>query len=441
MAKKEETKKTTTKKVEKKTTTKKEKSNVNEVVIKIDGDTWTKAIDNVFKQKQKTVKIDGFRKGKVPRDIYEKHFGKESLFLEAADSVLQQAYIQALTDSKLVPIIQPSVDLTSIGEDHVEFKFVITTKPTVKVKKYKGLGVKPKEVKVTKEEIDHEVSHLLEHYAEMKTKESGKVEKGNIAIIDFEGFKDGKPFDGGKGENYSLEIGSNTFIPGFEDGVIGMKVDEEKDIKLKFPKDYGAKDLAGKEVVFKVKVNEIKEKVSRELDEDFFEDLGMEDVTNEKELKDKIKESLTSQKKLQAENEYLERLLEEISKNVEVDIPQQLVDNETKSLKDKFAHDLSHQGINLDMYYQFTNSSEEDLMKELSKESYKNVLYRLMLEEIKNLEKIELEEKEVQKEAEEMAKRYQVTKEEFLEQFGGIEAVKFELEMNKTIEKLKEYNK
>ena len=437
MAKKEETKKTTTKK----TTKKVEKKNVKEVVIKIDGETWTKAIDRVFKEKQKTVKIDGFRKGKVPRDIYEKHYGKESLFLEAADSVLQQAFIEALSESKLQPIIQPSVDLTSIGEDHVEFKFVITTRPEVKIKKYKGLNVKPKEVKVTKEEVDHEIEHLLEHYAEMRTKETGKVEKGDIAIIDFEGFKDGKPFDGGKGENYSLEIGSNTFIPGFEDAVIGMKIDEEKDINLTFPENYGAADLAGKDVVFKVKVNEIKEKVSRELDEDFFDDLGLEDVKNEKDLRTKMKESISDQKKLQVENEYIEKLLEEVSKNVEVDIPDELVQEETRSLKDKFAHQLSHQGINLDMYYQFTNSTEEDLMNELSKESYKNVLYRLMLEEIQTLEKIELEEKEVEKEIENLAEKYQVTKEEFLEQFGGVEAVKYDLQMNKTIEKLKEYNK
>ena len=437
MAKKEETKKTTTKKPTKKV----EKKNVKEVVIKIDGETWTKAIDKVFKEKQKTVKIDGFRKGKVPRDIYEKHYGKESLYLEAADSVLQQAFIQALSESKLQPIIQPSVDLTSIGEDHVEFKFVITTRPEVKIKKYKGLNVKPKEVKVTKEEVDHEIEHLLEHYAEMRTKETGKVEKGDIAIIDFEGFKDGKPFDGGKGENYSLEIGSNTFIPGFEDAVIGMKIDEEKDINLTFPENYGAADLAGKDVVFKVKVNEIKEKVSRELDEDFFDDLGLEDVKNEKDLRNKMKESISDQKKLQVENEYIEKLLEEVSKNVEVDIPDELVDEETKSLKDKFAHQLSHQGISLDMYYQFTNSTEEDLMKELSKESYKNVLYRLMLEEIQNLEKIEIEEKEVEKEIDNLAEKYQVTREEFLEQFGGVEAVKYDLQMNKTIEKLKEYNK
>ena len=437
MAKKEETKKTTTKK----TTKKVEKKNVKEVVIKIDGETWTKAIDRVFKEKQKTVKIDGFRKGKVPRDIYEKHYGKESLFLEAADSVLQQAFIEALSESKLQPIIQPSVDLTSIGEDHVEFKFVITTRPEVKIKKYKGLNVKPKEVKVTKEEVDHEIEHLLEHYAEMRTKETGKVEKGDIAIIDFEGFKDGKPFDGGKGENYSLEIGSNTFIPGFEDAVIGMKIDEEKDINLTFPENYGAADLAGKDVVFKVKVNEIKEKVSRELDEDFFDDLGLEDVKNEKDLRTKMKESISDQKKLQVENEYIEKLLEEVSKNVEVDIPDELVQEETRSLKDKFAHQLSHQGINLDMYYQFTNSTEEDLMNELSKESYKNVLYRLMLEEIQTLEKIELEEKEVEKEIDNLAEKYQVTKEEFLEQFGGVEAVKYDLQMNKTIEKLKEYNK
>ena len=179
-----------------------------------------------------------------------------------------------MDDPKLEPVVQPEVNLKNIGEDGVRFTFKIITKPEVKINKYKGLNIKPEKIEVTEDEINHELGHLLERYTELVTKD-GKAEKGNIAIIDFEGFKDGVAFDGGKGENYSLEIGSNTFIPGFEDQIIGMKAGDEKDINLSFPEDYHVKDLAGAPVVFKVKVNEVKEKKQRELDEDFFDDLGM----------------------------------------------------------------------------------------------------------------------------------------------------------------------
>ena len=266
------------------------KTNVHDVQVKIEGEEWTKALDQVFAKKQKTVKVDGFRPGKVPRNVYEKKFGKESLFLDAADLVLQAAYTKALEDSKLMPVVQPSVDLKSIDENGVEFSFKIITKPEVKIKQYKGLNIKPAEVEVTEEDIDHELSHLLERYTELATKD-GKIENGDLAIIDFEGFKDGVAFDGGKGENYSLEIGSNTFIPGFEEQLIGMSAGEEKDLNLTFPEDYGAKDLAGAAVVFKVKVNEVKTKQARELDEDFFEDLGMEGVNSEETLRAVIKNS------------------------------------------------------------------------------------------------------------------------------------------------------
>ncbi|MBR2998018.1 MAG: trigger factor, partial [Bacilli bacterium] len=288
---------------------KKENKNVHELIQKIDGDTWKSAIDKVFLEKQKTVKVDGFRQGKVPRNIYEQKFGKESLFLDAANHVLNDAYVKMIEESKLIPVVQPSVDIKSISEDGVEFVFKVITKPEVKVKKYKGLKIKPEKVKVTDEEINHELGHLLERYTELVTKEKGKVENGDVAIIDFEGFKDGVAFDGGKGENYSLEIGSHSFIPGFEEGVIGMKALEEKDLNLKFPEDYGAKDLAGKEVVFKVKVNEIKEKKKRELDEDFFEDLGMEGIDSEEKLKAEIKASIQAQKEMDAENKYVDTLL------------------------------------------------------------------------------------------------------------------------------------
>ena len=436
MAKKETEKKETKKEVKNDT-----KKNVHEVVIKIDGEVWTKALDQAFKKKQKTAKVDGFRKGKVPRDIYEKHFGKESLFIDAADSVLQDAYTKAMEESKLVPVVQPAVDLKSLNEDGVEFTFKIVTKPEVKVKKYKGLNIKPEKVEVTDEEINHELGHLLERYSELVTKEDGTVEEGNTAVIDFEGFKDGVAFDGGKGENYSLEIGSHTFIPGFEEQVIGMKTGEEKEIEVTFPEDYGAKDLAGAKATFMVVVHEIKEKKQRELDEEFFEDLGMEGVNSEESLKEQIKKSIPAQKEMDAENKYIDAILEGVSKNVEVDIPEEMVEEEVTRLMNRFEQQMRMQGISLDLYYQFTQSSEADLRSQLEKEAYSNVLYRLMLEEIMNLEKIEVSIEEAEKEAEELSKKYQMEKEEFLQQFGGIDMVQYDLEMRKTIELLKEANK
>ena len=432
MAKKEETKEIKTEK--------KENKNKHEVTVKIDGDAWKNAIDKVFAKKQKTVKVDGFRQGKVPRNIYEKKFGKESLYLDAADAVLQDAYAKAMDDSKLVPVVQPEVNLKNIGEEGVEFTFKIITKPEVKVNKYKGLNIKQEEVEVTDEEINHELSHLLERYTELVTKD-GEVKNGDVAIIDFEGFKDGEAFDGGKGENYSLEIGSNTFIPGFEEQVIGMKAGDEKDLNVTFPEDYGAKELAGAPVVFKVKVNEVKEKKTRELDEDFFEDLGMEGIDSEDKLKAEIKESIKAQKEMDDENKYVDSLLEGVSKNVEVDIPEEMVNEEVDRLMGRFAEQMKMQGISLDLYYQFTGSNEEQLRSQMEKEAFNNVLYRLMIEEIQQIEKIVVSDEDAEKEAEELAKKYQMDKEDFLNQFGGLEMVKYDLEVRKVIELLKELNK
>ena len=416
------------------------KNNVHEVIVKIEGVEWTEALDKAFKSKQKDAKVDGFRKGKVPRNIYEKHYGKESLFFPAAEEVLQSAYAKAMEESNLIPVVQPSVDIKDISDKGVEFTFKIITKPEVKIKNYKGLGIKPEEIKVTKDEIDHEIGHLLEEYTELVTKE-GEVKNGDVAVIDFEGFKDGKPFDGGKGENYSLEIGSNTFIPGFEEQVIGMKTGEEKDLTVSFPEDYGVEDLKGQPVIFKVKVNEIKEKVTRELDKEFFEDLAMEGVDSKETLEKEVEKNIKAQKEADNENKYIDHLLEEVAKNVEVDIPQEMVDEETTRLLGRFEQQMAMQGISLDISYQFTKSSEEDLRKQMDKEAYQNVLYRLMLEEIMNLEKIELSQEEASKEAEELAKKYKMDKEDFLKQFGGLEMIQYDLEMHKVIDLLKELNK
>ena len=280
-------------------------------------------------------------------------------------------------NKEIVPVVQPRVDIKSIDESGVEFVFTIITAPEVAIKKYKGLKVKQEKVEVTKEEIEHELSHLLEKYTELVVKEKGKVENHDVAIIDFEGFKDGVAFEGGKGENYSLEIGSHTFIPGFEEQLIGMKSGEEKEIQVTFPENYGAKDLAGK------KVNEIKVKEVRELDKDFFDDLGMEGIDSKEKLEEEIKANIQANKELDAENKYIDELLSEISKHVEVDIPEEMVDEEVHHMIHKFEDQLKMQGLSLDMYYQFTNTDHQALHAQMEKEAYQHILYRLTLDEIR----------------------------------------------------------
>ena len=421
---------------------KEKNTNKKELTIKIEGKEWKEAQDKAFNEKVKTVTVDGFRKGKCPRDVFEKKFGKESLYIDAAESLLQTAYTKVMDENKdVIPVVQPKVDIKSIDEDGVEFVFTIITAPEVKINKYKGLKVKKDKVSVSKEEIEHELSHLLEQYTELVVKEKGNVENGDVAIIDFEGFKDGVAFDGGKGENYSLEIGSNTFIPGFEEQLIGMKNGEEKEIKVTFPKEYGAPELAGKDATFKVKVNEIKVKQTRELDKDFFEDLGMEGIDTKEKLEEEIKKNIEANKDLEAENKYIDQLLEEISKNVEVDIPEEMVDDEVHHMIHKFEQQLSMQGLSLEMYHQFTQTTHEDLHNQMEKEAYQHVLYRLVLEEIMKLEKIEVSDKEIDEEVKSLSEKYGMKQDELLKAIGNKEMIKYDLEMRKTIEVLKEANK
>ena len=416
------------------------KENKHEIIVKIEGESWESALDKAFKEEVKKVNVDGFRKGKVPRDIFEKRYGKERLYIPAVDYVIEEAYVKALEESKLIPVVQPKLEIVSVSESGVEIKFVITTKPEVKIKKYKGLGVKKEEVKVTKEEIEHEIGHILERYSELKVKE-GKVEEGNIAIIDFEGFKDGVAFEGGKGENYELEIGSHTFIPGFEEQLVGMDLNEEKEIEVTFPEEYPAEELKGAKATFKVKVNEIKEKVTRDFDEELFEDLGMEGVNSRESLEKEIEENIKAHKEMDTENKYVDSILEAVGKNTEVDIPEEMVEEEVDRLLHRFEEQIKMQGISLELYYQFTNSKEEDLRNQLEKEAYNHVLYRLMLEEVATLEKIEITDEEAEKEAENLSSKYQMAKDEFLKMFGGLDMIKYDLEMRKVIDLLKELNK
>ena len=416
------------------------KKNVFEESVKFTKEEFDNAIDKAFEKKKKTIKMDGFREGKVPKDLYMKKAGKESLYMDAIDVLLPEAYDRVFKDGKYEPILDPKVDLKEISENGVEFVFTITTKPEVKITKYKDLGVKKPTVKVTKEEINHQIEDLLEKYSEIELKENKTVEDHDIAVIDFEGFKDNKAFEGGKGENYSLEIGSHTFIPGFEEQLIGMKEKEEKEIKVTFPEDYQSSELKGKEVTFKVKVNEIKTKVKRQLDDEFFEDLGMEGIKTKEDLEKEIKENIKVNKEREAEDAYIDELLKEIGKNTKVEIPEELIEDEISHMIKRFEEQMKMQGITLDLYYQITKSTEQDLRNQMKEEANKHILYRFILDEIKNKENIKVEEKEIEEEFEKIAKQYNTTKEEVKKMYGNENMMKYELEAKKTLDFLKENN-
>lgn len=414
------------------------KKNVHEIEIKLDKE-WKSALDATFKKKNKDAKIDGFRKGAAPKEIYLKKFGIESLYMDAVDACISIAYKKVLEDSKLVPVIEPKVDVTGISDSNVIFKFTIITKPEVTLGEYKKLNVKKEKAKVTDEEIKHEIDHLREHLADVVVKENGVVAEGDTAVIDFTGIVDGNEIDGGKGENYPLEIGSHSFIPGFEEGLIGLKSGEEKTLELKFPENY-VEDLKGKDVTFKVKVNEVKTRVLPDINEDFFKDLGYDDVKTEEELKTKIKEDIKHRKEHQIDDEFVDKLLEKASENMKVDINEEIIDDEVHRMIDQYATQLQMQGMNIDDYYKMTGTKEEDLHKMMAPEAEKRVKYRYLIEGVAELENLKFTEEEIKARAEEMAKQYNVSVEELVKAYGSMDVIEYDLKMHKALEIIKESN-
>ncbi len=416
------------------------KNNVHEITIKVEGQEWKDALDKAFVEANKKAKIDGFRPGKAPKEVFLKKYGKESLYLDAADLVIQDAYKKMLDDNKDLDIVaQPEGNLKTVGEEFVEFIFKLTTKPEVKLGKYKKLGVEKESVEVTKEEVAHALEHLLERYAESVVKEDA-IAEGDTAVIDFEGFKDGVPFEGGKGADYSLTIGSHTFIPGFEEQLIGVKAGEEVEVNVTFPEEYHSEDLKGQPVMFKVTVKEVKGTVLPEFNEDFFEDLGMEGIETKEALEKQLEENVKAQKDAHAEDHFIDHLLEKAVEGMEVDIPDAMVNEEVERMLRQYEENLKMQGISLDMFYQFTNSDEAALKDQMKEEATKRVSERLLLEAVKDAEKITVDDEAVEKEAEELAAKYNMQKDEFLKLFGGLDMVRYDLEMRKTIDFLKENN-
>ena len=407
-----------------------------EINYKVTGKEWESARDNAFDKIKNKYRIDGFRKGKAPRNIFEKKYPGE-ITMEAANNMIDKKYHEIITDKKEVPVIEPKVSITKLSDEELEATFTIITAPTVKLGEYKNLKAKKDKVTVTKKEIEAKIEELLKNYAELVVKEEGKAEIGDTAVIDFEGFKDGTPFDGGKGENYNLELGSNSFIPGFEDGIVGMKKGETKDLELTFPKDYGVEDLNGAKVIFKVKVNDLKRKVIPELDKDFFADLGMDGITNKKELEEKLEGEIKEQKEREAEQKYIDALLEEATSNMKCDIDDEIVEEEANHMYNDFLNRMKSQGLTEELYLQYAGTTKEDIIKHMKKDALKRLKNSYFLQEVIKEEKIKVTEKEVNKELEDMAKKYNLTKDDVVNYIGGKDALEFDLKVRKALEIMK----
>ena len=404
-----------------------------EKVLKIEGEIWGKLQDEAFQKVNKKAKIDGFREGHAPRAVYEKKYGIMDILYEAADKAIDTEYRRILTEDKIIPVIEPKVDLVSLDKDKLEVRFTFITEPKVELGKYTNLGIKKDPIKVTKEEIKKHIDMLLNDYAEVSVKE-GPVESGNIAIIDFTGSKDGVEFEGGKGENYSLTIGSNTFIPGFEDAIIGMKKGEEKDIKLTFPEDYPSEDLKGQKVVFKVKVNEIKERTIPKLDKEFFEDLAMPNVKDKESLEREVKEELEHQKAHEQEHIYEDKCLDKAVSNMKMEVLPELVNDESEHMYHEFVERMKMQGISEEMYFEYTKSKKEDILKQMENEATKRIKYRYLLKEVIKKEKIKVTDKEAKDRLKDMSKQYNVDEETILKEVGSLEAIKMDLTYQKALE-------
>lgn len=382
-----------------------ENKNELKLTFTVPASRFEEAIQDVFKKSAKYFNIPGFRKGKAPFKIVERYYGDSIFYEDAFNDLAPIVYDEEIKENKIEVASRPQIDVVQMekGKDLI-FTAIVATKPEVKLGKYKEIPLKKIEYKVTDEDIDHEINHMAEHNSRMVTVEDRPVKDKDIVTIDFEGFTDGKPFEGGKAENHDLTIGSKTFIPGFEDQIIGMKIGEEKDIKVTFPKDYFSKDLAGKEATFHVVLHGIKEKQLPAIDDEFAKDVSEFDTL--KELKDSIKEKMEKENEERAKHETEDAAIEEVCKNTNIDIPGGMVELEIDNIMQNLDQRLSYQGLNLEQYLKMMGKSEADFRKDYKEQAEKNVKTRLVLEQIVKDEKIKEDEKYIKEKIEEMAKQY-----------------------------------
>ena len=410
--------------------------NANEVEfeITIEAEKFEDAIKKVYFKSAKYFNIPGFRKGKAPMQIVEKYYGKEIFYEDAFNEVAGEALEEAVSENKVDIVSRPEVDIKQMekGKDLI-FTAVMQTKPEAQLGKYKGIEIPKIEYNVSEDDINHELEHMQEHNSRLISIEDRPAENGDTVNIDFEGFVDDKAFDNGKAEDYDLELGSNTFIPGFEEQIVGMKIDEEKDIKVTFPEEYYEKSLAGKEATFKIKLHEIKKKELPKLDDEFAKDVSEFDTL--KELKDDIKAKKEKQNKDKEKYETEEAIVKALCENVKVDIPSGMIETEVDRMVKDIENRLSYQGIKLDQYLKMVQKTKEDLRKEYEPQAQEGIKSRLAIEAVIKAEKIEATDKEIEDKIKEMAKNYgKENDEEFLKNENVRNYIKEGIESEKAIE-------
>lgn len=419
----------------------KQEGNQGVLTVEVDAAKFNEGLDAAFKKVVKQVNVPGFRKGKMPRQMFEKRFGVESLYQDALDIILPDAYADAVEEAGINPVDRPEIDVDQMEKgQNLIFKATVTVKPEVKLGEYKGIEVEKFETEVTEEDVDNELKAQQERQAELVIKEEGTAENGDTVVIDFEGFVDGEAFEGGASENYTLELGTNSFIPGFEDQLVGVEAGAEKDVEVTFPEEYHAAELAGKPAVFKVKVHEIKTKQLPELDDEFAKDVD-EEVETLAELREKTKKNLENDKKHQQEHFIQDTVVEKAAANAEIDLPEVMVSNEVDRMMDEFGQRLQSQGMNLELYFQFSGQDEEALRAQMKEEAEGRVRTSLTLEAIADAENIEASEEDVDAEVAKMAEMYNMDVETIKTALGSLEGLKSDLRIRKAINFLVENSK
>ncbi len=416
----------------------KQEGNTGILTIEVPAEKVNEGLDKAFKKVVKEINVPGFRKGKMPRQMFEKRFGVESLYQDALDFILPDAYANAIDEAGIDPVDRPEIDIETMEKgQNLVFTAKVTVKPEVTLGEYKGLEVTQESAEVTDEEIEAQLKEQQTRLAELVIKEDEAIVNGDTAVIDFEGFLGEEAFEGGAGEDHSLEIGSGSFIPGFEEQLIGSKTGDQKDVVVTFPEEYHAAELAGKEATFKVSVKEVKGKELPELNDDFAKEMDSE-VEGIDALRTKLKEKTAADKKLAADSSLRDQLVEKAAENATIDIPEAMINSETDRMLNDFGQRLQSQGMNLDLYYQFSGQDENALRTQMQEDAAKRVRVSLTLEAIAAAENFEVSESDVNVELEKMAEQFNMPVDQIRTALGGTEALENDLRMQKTVEFLVE---
>lgn len=410
-------------------------TNKYELEIEVSKEAFEDAVQKAYLKNKSKISVPGFRPGKAPRKIIEKEYGESVFYEDAVNALYGPAIEDAVKEAELTLVTAPDVEVTEVSKDTgVKFKATCTTKPVVSIKDYKGIKVKKEVNAVTDEQVEHEIGHMLERNARTISVDDRACQNGDDVVIDFEGFKDGVPFDGGKAEKFTLTLGSNQFIPGFEDQVVGHNVGDEFDINVTFPEDYQAKELAGAPVVFKIKLHEIKTTELPELDDDFVKDTS--DFNTVDELKADVRKKLEESAEKQADSKVESDIFEAVISKLEGEIPEVMYDNKVNDMINDLSARLSQQGIDLNTYLKFTGMTMDSLKTTYREQAEKQVKLRLALEKIVELENIEANDEDIDKEYANIAEHYKMPV-DTVKQYIRPEDIKLDVEVGKAVDMVK----